>query len=325
MNCGSRVIQVVLATRIQRAATVGCLLLAGTLVQFGMGGPAGATTPVVGTTTSHYEQNTATAVLFAEGQSAGASGAHGLVILDFGRPAVNGPLWGTVDFTGGFASFASIELGAERYIDGYFATAPTDLPLDVVIGTNDSCGTGQPCGTVVCGCTFEPPSFTAWGAQLAAAVRQVQAHATNAKERSGYTDTVTVMAGDDAEPGFDPGYQNTYDLMDGYAQAVGGFAPAMVDYGSADPGIWSEAQLLQIANGFPPNLAVPEIYSAADASRWASLASYAKGAGQPLTFFGVLTGAPSGAPPATGYSAFAAALQPITGQDSFRWFSNISP
>ena len=144
-------------------------------------------------------------------------------------------------------------------------------------------------------------------------------------ERAGYTDTVTVMAGDDAEPGFDPEFVNTSDLMAGYARAVGGYTPALVDYGSADPGIWSEAQLLRVANGFAPNLAVPEIYSPGDASRWAALASYAKGVGQPLTFFGVLGGGTGGSAAPTGYSSFADALQPITGQDSFRWFSNISP
>jgi len=287
--------------------------------------PRAGAAAAVATTTSLYEPNTAAAAAYAGGQAAGRSGAHGLVILDFGRPAADGPLSGTVDFTGGFASLASIEIAAESYIDGYFATAPDRLSLDVAIGTNDSCGTGQPCGAVVCGCASEPSSFTAWGAALAAAVDQVQAHATHAKDRAGYTDTVTVMAGDDAEPGFDPEFVNTSDLMAGYARAVGGYTPALVDYGSADPGIWSEAQLLRVANGFAPNLAVPEIYSPGDASRWAALASYAKGVGQPLTFFGVLGGGTGGSAAPTGYSSFADALQPITGQDSFRWFSNISP
>jgi hypothetical protein len=34
---------------------------------------------------------------------------------------------------------------------------------------------------------------------------------------------VTVVAGDDAEPAFDPGYENTYGLLARYADAVGGF------------------------------------------------------------------------------------------------------
>ncbi len=57
----------------------------------------------------------------------------------------------------------------------------------------------------------------------------VRAQADVLKSRSGFTDTVTVLAGDDAEPAFDPTYQNTYDLMLGYADAVRGYQPAMID------------------------------------------------------------------------------------------------
>jgi hypothetical protein len=285
---------------------------------------AGATATPTSTTASHYEASVDSATLFAQGRAAGLASAQGLVILDFGRPAVSGSVSGTMDFYGSFVSLVSIVAGTTSYIRGYFASAPPNLHLDVAIGTNNSCGTGQPCGGIVCGCKFEPPSFAAWGAQQAAAVEQAQSAANALRNRSGFTDVVTVVAGDDAEPAFDPGYQNTYDLLAGYANAVGGYQPSMIDFGSAEPGFWSNDQLLQIADGFRPNLAVPEIYFNSEASAWASLISYARTRGRTLTVFGVLTNAPNGNSSQVGYSSLLEAIQPITGQTAIRWPSNIS-
>jgi hypothetical protein len=286
---------------------------------------AGAAAAPATTTASHYEASTDPATLVAQGSAAGLAGAQGLVILDFGRPAVSGSIAGTMDFNGTFVSLASIVAATTSYIQGYFASAPPNFHLDVAIGTNNSCGTGQPCGGIVCGCKFEPPSFAAWGAQQAAAVDQAQAEATALRSRSGFTDVVTVVAGDDAEPAFDPGYQNTYDLLAGYADAVGGYQPSMIDFGSAEPGFWSDDQLLQIADGFRPNLAVPEIYFSSDVSSWASLIAYAKTRGRTLVVFGVLTNAPNGYSAQAGYSSLLDAIQPITGQTAIRWPSNIGP
>ena len=284
---------------------------------------AASAAPVQTSTTSHYEATTDPGTLLSQGQAAGQAGSQGLVILDFGRPAVDGSVAGTEDFSGTFDSFAAIVSAAESYIEGYFETAPGDLQLDVAIGTNDSCGPGQPCGTVVCGCTDEPVDFGAWGAQLATSVMQVGAHSSSVKSQSGFTDTVRVLAGDDAEPAFDPEYHNTFDLMAGYAAAVHGYQPAMIDYGSADAGFWSEGQLLQIADGFKPNLAVPEIYSAADAAEWSSLVSFARQGGQTLTIYGVLT-TPTGILPGGGYSTFVGLLEPITGQSAIQWPTTIT-
>ena len=140
---------------------------------------------------------------------------------------------------------------------------------------------------------------------------------------SGYTDLVTVVAGDDAEPAFDPGYQNTHDLLAGYAHAVGGYQPSMIDYGSADRGFWSNDQLLQVADGFSPDVAVPEIYFLSDAASWASLISYAKSEGRVVTVFGVLTSAPNGLTPQVAYSSAVNSIEPITGQTAIRWASQI--
>jgi hypothetical protein len=307
-----------------RVAVVGLLLAVALAVALPISSPEAGAAAMPATTTSHYEANVDPATLNAQGRAAGRAGTQGLVILDFGRPAVSGSTPGTMDFNGSFVSLDSIVAATMGYVQGYFAAAPPSLHLDVAIGTNNSCGTGQPCGRIVCGCTFEPPSFAAWGARQAAAVEQAQSEATSLRSRSGFTDVVTVVAGDDAEPAFDPGYQNTYDLLAGYADAVGGFQPAMIDFGSAERGFWSSDQLLQIADGFRPNLAVPEIYFHSQVSSWASLASYAKSRGRVLTVFGVLTNAPNGGSPQTGYGSLLNAIQPITGQTAIRWTSNIS-
>jgi hypothetical protein len=307
-----------------RMALAGFLLVAALALGVPLAAPAGGATAMPATTISHYEASVDAASLVAQGRAAGEAGAQGLAILDFGRPAVNGSMSGTMDFGGNFVSLTSIVAATVSYIRGYLATAPRALRLEVAIGTNNSCGTGQPCGSIVCGCKFEPPSFAAWGAQQAWAVEQAQSAVNSLRSRSGYSDTVTVIAGDDAEPAFDPGYQNTYDLLAGYAGAVGGFQPSMVDYGSAEPGFWSNDQLLQIADGFRPDVAVPEAYFSSEVSSWASLISYAKSRGRVITVFGVLANTANGYSPQVGYNSLLGAITPITGQTTIRWSSDIS-
>ena len=173
---------------------------------------------------------------------------------------------------------------------------------------------------------FEPTSFAAWGAQQAIAVEKVQSQTTSLKIVSGYTDTVTIMAGDDAEPAFDPGYRNTFDLMAGYSHAVDGcILPAMVDYGSADPGFWSNCSASPNRQWIFAKFGGSRIYSGADAKTWASLASYAKAAGTPLTIFGVLTATPAGSGFQTGPGDMPMRCCRLPGRSSLQWFSNIDP
>ena len=113
--------------------------------------------------------------------------------------------------------------------------------------------------------------------------------------------------------------------MEGYAQAVGGSVPPMVDYGSADPGFWTENQLLQIANGFAPNVAMPEIYSADQVNQWANLVAYAATShAENVTVFGVLTtaGGKVSAPDAVAHML--GAVSGISGQSSIPWVSSIT-
>jgi hypothetical protein len=284
---------------------------------------AGATTAAAAPTTSYYERSASAPALYLQGEAAGQAGTQGIVILDFGRPASDGTSDGTLGFAHSFVSFAAITKGVENYVMGYYNSAPANTTIDVAVGTNDSCGTYQPCGAIVCGCPDEPNNYISWGQEFAATVEQLGAWSSQFGSSNGYTDTVRVVAADDVEPAFDPGFNNTYDVMQGYAQAVGGSYPPMVDFGSADPGIWSEDQLLQVANGFSPNVAMPEIYNPAQVGEWTALVAYAKAHyGEIVTVFGVLTEAAGSTQNAVVQTL--GAVSPITGQHNIQWASSIT-
>ena len=311
-----------LSRRVAITLAVGVSILAPlTSVTASPAAAATATAP----TTSYYEQDASPANLYLQGEVAGQAGAQGMVILDFGRPASDGTSDGTLDFARTFVSFADIVGAVQNFIIGYYNYAPADTTIDVAVGTNNSCGTFQPCGAVVCGCPDEPASYVTWGQELADAVMALRAWSAQFGSANGFTDTVRVVAGDDAEPAFDPGYYNTYDVMEGYAQAVGGSVPPMVDYGSADPGFWTENQLLQIANGFAPNVAMPEIYSADQVNQWANLVAYAATShAENVTVFGVLTTAGGTVAAPDAVAQMLGAVSGISGQSSIGWVSSIT-
>lgn len=287
--------------------------------------PAAAATTTA-STTSYYEQGASSSDLYLQGETAGHAGSRGLVVLDFGRPASDGTSEGTDAYGSRYLSFAAITNAVESYITGYYASAPAFTTLDVAVGTNNSCGVSQPCGAIVCGCPDEPANYLTWGQKFARTVEQLTAWSRQYAFTNGFTDTVRAVAADDVEPAFDPGYSNTYDVMRGYAQAVGGSSPPMVDYGSADPGFWSERQLLQVADSFAPNVAMPEIYDASQVGEWANLVSYAKDQyGKAVTVFGVMTAASSTVSAQDAVTQTLHAIAPITGQHVVSWVSTITP
>lgn len=289
----------------------------------GVAGAAVVSAPAA--TTSLYESSVRPPLLFHQGAVAGRAGAAGIVILDFGRPAERAGVDGTIDFAGQFVPLGDIAAAARSYVRGYFRYAPPATSLMVAIGTNNSCGAGQPCGTVRCGCLDEPGSYLLWGEQLAATVEATASFTTTLRADSGYSDNVRVVAADDIEPAFDPGYLNTYNLLDGYARTVGGSVPAMVDYGSADPHVWSEEQLYQVAYGFAPDVPMPEIYGGSQAGEWAALLRYAARRGHSMQIFGVLAGGASAEPPAAAYAELAGAIGTVGPQRPIPWLSTIGP
>jgi len=276
-------------------------------------------------TTSYYEGSASTKMLFVQGKLAGEARQEGIVILDFGRPAYDGATFGTLAYSGRFIPLSGIVAGVQSYIRGYYRWAPSYTSLDVAIGTNNSCGTGQPCGSIpFCGCPDEPPSFFVWGQELALSVLGTGAWARTLRASNGYTDDVRVVAADDAEPAYDPGFINTYDLLAGYASTVGGTFPAMVDYGSAESSFWTQAQLLQVAYGFAPDVPMPQIYYQDQAAQWGSLLRYAKARKRVLVrIFGVLTTGAGTNDPATAYADMLGAAAGVTAQGQIPWLSTI--
>lgn len=311
-------------TRLGAALAV-VLLVGGTLMPAGVAWGAVTYSMAPRSTRSYYEKNANPRVLYAQGQAAGKVAAQGLVILDFGRPAYNGAADGTMSFKGHFLYLASVARAVEDYIGAYYYYAPAATVLDVAIGTNNSCSFRAPCGAGVCGCRDEPLDYFAWGEALAATVEQVGAWAAGLRYDLHYTDLVQVVAADDAEPAFDPGFTNTYDMLAGYATAVAGPQPAMVDDGSAEPYYWTQDELLEVAYGFRPDVPMPEVYFPQQAAEWAALARYARRRyHRQLEIFGVLAEAGKGPyAPTIAYANMVAALARSTHQTAIPWLSTI--
>ena len=277
------------------------------------------------TTRSYYENNANPLRLYSQGGRAGRAAAQGLVVLDFGRPASAGLVDGTMSFTSRFLPFAWVARGVESYILAYYRKAPPGTTLYVAIGTNNSCTYLAPCGVGICGCRDEPTSYFSWGEALAATVEQVGAWSAALRYKRGYSDLVQVVAADDAEPAFDPGFTNTYDVLAGYAAAVGGTQPALVDDGSAEPHYWTEDQLLQVAYGFRPDIPMPQVYFPVQAAEWAALTRYAmRRYHRSVQIFGVMAqDGPSPTAAALAYTNMLRALARTTHQLSIPWLSAI--
>jgi ell wall binding domain 2 (CWB2) len=242
------------------------------------------------TTQSRYEYGDDPVSLYAQGVADAQAGLQGAVILDFGRPAQDAAgVQSTLDFGSKVDALGNVASAVERYIDGYRHGAPATAKLTVFLGTNNSCGTGQPCGGSTCGCKVEPTNFATWGQTFGTAVAVVNDYASS----SGTANTAAISVGgaDDAEPGFDPGYTNTFNTLTGYAAVT---KLPMADYGSLDGGpghsYWTPAQLAAVAGGFGSDTPFPEIYHQSMADQWAALSNWsAINLSKPLTFSGILT------------------------------------
>lgn len=314
-----------------RARTVvsGVLALLAAQLLVGTGRPAAANAaPAPVTTKSRYEYTTDPGTLYAQGKADGLAGLVGATILDFGRPAQSGSTLGTLDFAGHFDSDSAILIAAKAYTDAYYDYSPAYTVMHLMLGTNDSCGTGQPCGSnYVCGCGLEPASFTAWGQAWGRTASALESYMRG--KPSYYSTVMHGDAGDDAEPGWDPHYTNTYNALAGYAAST---SRPLADYGSLDGGpccsAWTAAQQYQVAWGFAPNVPFPEVYYSSQAAQWASLDNWAVAHyGQQMTIFGVLTEYPNGGyAPGVAYNQMLSDLNAYsrTYQSSIRWSSNIN-
>ena len=316
------------APRRSRAALPGLLLLGVSLLTL-VGGaqPARAASTPPPPSSSRYMSTTDPATAYAQGKVDGQAGRRGATILDFGRPAMSGVTSGTLDFAGHFDSDAAILTAAERYADAYYDYSPSYTVMHLMLGSSNSCGTGQPCGGIVCGCGLQPTSFTGWGQAWGRTTTALESY-LRAKP-SYYTTVMHGDAADDAEPGYDPAFTNTANLLAGYAASS---TRPLADYGSLDGGpccsAWTAAQQYQVAYGFAPDVPFGEIYYAGQAAQWAALDHWSVvNKGHKVTMFGVLTQYPHGGySPSQGYTQMLTdlnTLYPDTGQSSIQWLSNI--
>jgi len=314
----------------RRSGAVLSVLLLGVslLTVVGGAGPARAASTPPAATPSRYMSTTDPATAYGEGKADGLAGSRGATILDFGRPAMSGTTSGTLDFAGHFDSDATILTAAQRYADAYYDYSPSYTVMHLMLGTSNSCGTGQPCGGITCGCGLQPSSFTAWGQGWGRTAAALESY-LRAKP-SYYTTVVHGDAADDAEAGYDPAFTNTSNLLAGYAWAT---TRPLADYGSLDGGpccsAWTAAQQYQVAYGFAPDVPFGEIYYSSQAAQWAALDHWSVvNKGHKMTMFGVLTQYPYGGySPAQGYNQLLTdlnTLYPDTAQPSIQWLSNIS-
>jgi hypothetical protein len=212
-------------------------------------------------TNSIYETSTNSTTLFNQGASAGTSTLTGLVVLDFGKAAVSGSTYGTIDFGGHFDSLSSLVTAVENFVNGYEQDAAPGDQLIVAIGSNN-CYTNQgSCGTTTVS------NFAQWGADWAAGVNSFQSWLNG----SGDSSVIYAAAGYDAEPAWDGSYTDTQQVDDNFNSNS---LNQLWDVGSLDPGYWSNSWMYHIAYGNADNLPSPEAYNSAVTQEWANLASW---------------------------------------------------
>lgn len=170
-------------------------------------------------------------------------GWGGMVILDYGCQ-VGSQTTQLVNFEQVlYADASQIETLANWYALGFSYTAPND-PLDLVIGTNNSCGVSYTYGS-------------GWE-QLVETIAQ-QVHTVDAN--------ISVLGGSDLETQWSSG-SAAYAWVQGYAASAGSYQPAMIDYGDMAPGYWTTSQELYVSFGAEPSVAAPELYCSSDIGDW---------------------------------------------------------
>ena len=227
-------------------------------------------------TISLYERSTTPSVFRQQGCRAAGRGATGVVILDFGKPSYDGHSYGTILFSGAFASNDSITRAMGAYATGYVRCLPRHSGdhIELARGTSN----------------YHPsvPNVYKAGRKWAREVMDLQRALRTAK----FDAHVTAAAADDVEPAWDPSWWRTRDFYRGYADSRVGHA--LYNYGSLDGGIvsgyWNAHQAFYVTGGMRYARAIPEIYNRTMAQEWAALAQVAKKRyHRPVQFAGVMT------------------------------------
>jgi hypothetical protein len=227
------------------------------------------------TTLSIYEHTIHPWILSAQGCSAARRHENGIVVLDFGKPAFARGGYGTILFSGRFATNHHITTAMLGYAHGYVRCLPrgSTAAIEIARGTSN----------------YHPsvPSAYEAGVRWARETNRLG----RILSRKGLDAHVESAAADDAEPAWDPGFRRTREFFHGFRASVHGHT--MFDYGSLDGGVgavWSARQAWFVAGGLRHTKALPEIYNSAMADQWAELARIARGRyHRAVHFAGVMT------------------------------------
>lgn len=233
-----------------------------------------------GTTLSIYEQTTKPWFLTAQGCNAARRRDSGVVVLDFGKPAFEHHSYGTILFSGRFASNHRITTSMVAWARGYVHCLPQDSTAFAILARGTS--------------NYHPA--VPWARQAGRRWALATVKLAEILELKGLADHVSSAAADDAEPAWDPRFRQTRRFIQGFRQNAQ--AHTLYDYGSLDGGVgavWSAKQAFYVAGGIRHTAALPEIYNHAMADEWAQLESIAKNRFHShVHFAGVMTqGSPS--------------------------------
>lgn len=237
--------------------------------------PVARVTTRLKVTPSLYERTTSPPVLQEQGCRAGKAGTHGIVILDFGKPAYRRGGYGTLTFADRFASNTSITWALKAYATGYARCLSTRSAAKIVLAR----------GTSNFGIDVPSPAAAGrkWATETSALAAFLRRHHLD--------DHIEAAAADDVEPAWDRSFKRTYSFFSGFRAAHRGVL--LYNYGSLDGGvgaIWNVRQAYYVTGGMRYARALPEIYNERMASEWAELSRIVvERFGTPLSFAGIMT------------------------------------
>jgi len=238
-------------------------------------------------TTSYYESTTSVGTLQNQGCSA-ARGAGGVIVLDFGEPALVSGTYGTYLFgSGGFASDTTLFHAAANFIYGAWNCRTSATNLALALGTSNYYGN--------LGGASNATWYTA-GQQWGDLVNNAQNYSVS----NGYDAQIGAYGADDIETEW-ASYGQSSNFVNGYNNTS---ARIFLDYGDDTPGYWTNAQVWYVAFGAPDNYPLPEIYYNADATQdWEPLSAWAcSNEGGPIDFKGTMSEYPTGNTPAQAWT-----------------------
>lgn len=206
--------------------------------------PAKAVTPP-SATTSRYMKTTDSAVLYNEGCNAGKIPQHGIVVLDFGAPAVSGTTYGSIIFSNAFRSTAQISTAAKQWLLGYWNCSPSWPQVTLAIGTSNYRG------------QTNASHGRAWAQMVNGVVAWIV--------QSGYGSQLDVAGASDMELDWNTAaatraWADGYDGADTRGYFNFGDAAGCPPYGSCNNG-WTQADVWYVSYGVSPAFPLPEIYT----------------------------------------------------------------